>query len=347
MRQPSPWFWDQKQVWCFTLNRKRRRIGPNPKGPAPRKNSKGQWIVPQGILDDFYKLMGHPSAVASSDTSWAILDTFLTWVEANRPASYPSYKKCLQLFKDAVPNMRVTALKPYHIQQWLDEKKKWSDGYKRGIITVIKRAFNWSVKSGHLVTSPVASLVKPEGKSRDQLISPAEFKKIVSLGKDENFRDLLKVVWWSGMRPQEICRIEARHLKDGFIEFEKLESKGKRDERQVFLTDEALKLCQKWAKKNPSGPIFRNTRGNQWTAFAFSNRFARMQEELGFKVAMYAFRHSFAHHAITTGGLSLEETAALMGHRSTQQVYQRYGKLKKNKAFMREAAKRAISSGGA
>ncbi len=68
-----------------------------------------------------------------------------------------------------------------------------------------------------------------------------------------------------------------------------------------------------------------------------------MQAELGFKVAMYSLRHSYAHHAITKGGLSLEETASLLGHKSTQMVYQRYGKLRKNKPFMREMAKRAVS----
>lgn len=59
------------------------------------------------------------------------------------------------------------------------------------------------------------------------------------------------------------------------------------------------------------------------------------------KFCMYALRHSFAHHAITKGGLSLEEAATLLGHTSTTMVYKIYGKLKKNKAFMREAARRA------
>lgn len=346
MRQPSPWFWDQKQVWCFTLNGKRRRIGPNV-GPAPRKNSKGQWIVPQSILDEFYKLMGHPSAVASSDTTWAILDLFLGWCQVNRPASYQSYLNHLQRFKDGVPNMSVSKLKPFHVNEWLDKQTKWGPSYKRGHVTSVKRAFNWAVKEGHIPSSPLASLVKPEGGSREQIISEAEFKQILKLGKDENFRDVLKVMWLTGMRPQELVKIEARHLKDGFIEFERKESKGKREERQIFLTDEAFKLCKKWAKRNPSGPIFRNTRGRPWTAFSFSCRFGVMKKTLGFKVAMYAIRHSYAHHAITKGGLSLEETAALLGHKSTQMVFQRYGKLRKNKAFMREAAKRATSNGGA
>src|SRR5581483_8326220 len=88
--------------------------------------------------------------------------------------------------------------------------------------------------------------------------------------------------------PQEVVAIEARHLGDSYFEFPKDESKGKRYERQVFLTDDALKICRKWAKRNPAGTIFRNMRGRPWTAYAFNNRFCKMEENLGFKFCMYA-----------------------------------------------------------
>jgi integrase len=348
-RTPRPWWRSQKQVWCVKVGGRRLTLGPHPEGSAaPKYNKKKDlWNVPELIAEAFKKLQAGERPTAPSDTTWAIMDRYLTWCEANRPASYSWYVDHLQRFKDGVPNMPISKLKAFHVEEWLATKKDWGPSYKRGHITAVKRVFNWGVEQGHIENSPLRSLKKPEGESRDQLISPAQFKEILKQGKDENFRDVLRTVWLTGMRPQEVVRIEARHLKEGFIEFEKAESKGKKDERQIFLTDEALKVCKKWAKRNPEGAIFRNTRGRPWTAFAFNNRFCRMQEALGYKVAMYAIRHSWAHHAITTGGLTLEEAAALMGHKSTQMVYQRYGKLKKNKAFMREAAKRAISNGGA
>jgi integrase len=344
-RTARPWFREQRNIWCVTIDGKKRTLGPHPAdAETPKYNKKKDtWNVPESIEEAWKNLQKGEAVPVSPGTTWAMLDRFLGWCEVHRPASYSWYVDHLQRFKDGVANMPVSKLKPFHVTEWLDKKTGWGPSYKRGHITAIKRVFNWAVKSGHLAASPIVSLEKPEGESRDQLITPAQFKTILKLAKDEHFRDLLKVVWLTGMRPQEVCRIEARHLKEGFIEFEKHESKGKKDERQVFLTDEAFKLCTKWAKRNPEGPIFRNTRGRAWTAFAFNNRFCRMQEAIGFKVAMYALRHSYAHHAITSGGLSLEETAALLGHKSTQMVYQRYGKLKKNKAFMREAAKRAMT----
>ncbi len=344
-RTARPWFREQRGVWCVTVNGKKRTLGPHPADADPPKYNKKKdiWNVPESILEAWKKLQAGESLPVSRDTTWAVLDLFLDWCQTNRPASYDSYREHLQRFKNGVPNMPISKLKPFHVQEWLDKQTKWGPSYKRGHVTSVKRAFNWALKAGHIDRSPVASLVKPEGASRDQLITPAQFKEILALGKDENFKDVLRVVWLTGMRPQELVRIEARHLKDGFIEFERQESKGKREERQIFLTDEAFKICKKWAKRNPTGPIFRNTRGRPWNAFSFNCRFSVMKKTLGYKVAMYALRHSYAHHSITKGGLSLEETAALLGHKSTQMVYKVYGKLKKNKAFMREAAKRAVA----
>ncbi len=303
-RTARPWFREQRGVWCVTIGGKKRTLGAHPADADPPKYNKRKdsWNVPESILEAWKKLQAGESLPVSRDTTWAIMDLFLGWCQVNRPASYSSYLNHLQRFKDGVPNMSVSKLKPFHVNEWLDMKTGWGPSYKRGHVTAVKRVFNWAVKEGHLENSPLASLVKPEGESREQIISEAEFKQILKLGKDENFRDVLRVMWLTGMRPQELVKIEARHLKDGFIEFERKESKGKREERQIFLTDEALKLCKKWAKRNPSGPIFRNTRGRPWTAFSFNNRFCRMKDALGFKVAMYAIRHSYAHHAITKGG---------------------------------------------
>lgn len=344
-RTARPWWRSQRNMWCVTVAGRRIQLGPHPEGAAQPKYNKRKdlWNVPDAIEDAWKAMQRGEEPVASPNSSWAILDAFLDWTEKNRsPGTYDWYVDHLQRFKDGVPNASVEKLKAHHIQRWLDRQKRWGVNYKRGMVTAIRRVFNWAIKQDLVSRNPAAGVERPAATHREQLITPKQFNELLRNVADENFRDLLRVVWWTGCRPQEIVAVEARHLGDGFWEFPRDESKGKQHERQVFLTDAAFKICKKWAKRHPEGPIFRNMRGRPWTAFAFNNRFSRLKEALGYKLCMYALRHSYAHHAITSGGLSLEETASLLGHTSTQMVYKVYGKLRKNKTFMRAAAQRAV-----
>src|SRR5262249_2239284 len=120
----------------------------------------------------------------------------------------------------------------------------------------------------------------------------------------------------------------------------KEESKGKKRERVVFLTPKAKKITEKWAKRNPSGPIFRNRAGDPWTAMAFNCRFCRLQEKVGFKVCMYALRHSYAHHALTKKSANPLELATLLGHADLSMLHKTYGHLMTDTEHMRSVARK-------
>src|SRR5260221_461995 len=108
----------------------------------------------------------------------------------------------------------------------------------------------------------------------------ALFKGILA-SSDEAFSDLVLVVWYTGCRPQEVARVEARHIHNGFWKFPKAESKGKRRERIVYLIPKAEKIVKKWVARNPEGPIFRNVDGKPWRATAFNSRFNVIQIAAG------------------------------------------------------------------
>lgn len=343
-RKSSPYYWKEKQGWYCTIRGNRLRLGDHPKdSPAPRKKNRS-WNAPKAIQDEFFKLMGTTTASVSSDTVWGILDAFLEWCEVNRPASYDWYQTRLQRFKDAIPNMRVDKLKPFHIQQWLD-KQTWGQNYKRGMVTAIKRVFSWGTKAGHIPASPLGGLEKPAAIHRDVVLTEKQFKQILAKAGDENFRDYLKFAWLTGVRPQESCGLEGKHLdhKTKIATFPPLEAKGKKYPRVIHLTDEAYAIAKKWAKRNPEGPIFRNTKGTPWTAWSIDCRFKRMQEDLGFKPFSYSFRHSYIHNGLTKGKLDPVVMATLAGHQDTTMIMKVYGHLLKDTEFMREAAKKATA----
>lgn len=327
-RKPKPWYRKARREWCVTINGTHHRLGEDKK-EAHRK---------------FHALMADEPAEVSSDTSWGICDLFLDYVLKNRsPATYGWYRDRLQYFKDAVPNSPADALQPDRIQAWLDEQS-WSDGYKRGIVTAIKAAFRWAYRLRKIRRNPVDGLSRPEATPSEDFLTDGEFKKLLSLVKDEPFSDILRLMRHTGARPQELTKLEARHVFDGYCQFLKVESKGKKRERVIFLDDEAQKIVDKWKKKNPEGPILRNYHGKPWRANAFACRFKRLEEKVGKRITMYSIRHGFAHSSLTKAELSPEVVAALMGHKDTRMVYATYGHMMKNAKFMREQLKKATAS---
>jgi integrase len=211
--------------------------------------------------------------------------------------------------------MYVEDLKPLHVQQWLDQKRKksekrvWSNGHCRGVITALKGGFNWAVRMEMISKNPLLGLEKPAPSSRERFLTGKEFDALLAAVKSAAFKCLLQMTWYTGARPQEIARLEARHVRGDHAVFPKDESKGKERERVIFLVPEAQAIIKKAIEKYPTGPLFRNTRGAAWTKNAISQTFGRLEEELGEQFCLYTIRHSYAHHALTEAKLAPEIVA--------------------------------------
>lgn len=342
-RRASPWFREERNAWFFKVDGKQKFIAEHPAdAPAPKKSAKtGLWNVPDTIREAFHKLISAP--VVASGTIWEVFDDFLEWTEKNKaPRTYDFYRQRLQWFKDAQPNIPTEQLTPDEVYKWLNAHPNWSDTFKRGCITAVARAFNWGVKHQRrkVPFNPIKGIEKPADHSRDQILTKAQFQTLLRHVNDEGFRDILEILWLTGCRPQEACRVEARHVHKGFWKFSKEESKGKKRERVVFLVPKAEKLTRKWLKRNPEGPIFRNRLDRPWTSMAFSNRFADLKDVLGFKVQMYALRHSYAHHALTVSKIDPVNLATLLGHADVSMIYRVYGHLIQDTEHMKSVARK-------
>jgi integrase len=91
------------------------------------------------------------------------------------------------------------------------------------------------------------------------------------------------MAWHTGARPQEVVRVEARHIDadNRRIVLPPNEAKGKKRFRIIYLNDHALRLVKARAAEHPTGTIFRNAKGAAWKAAAVNNRFCRLQQALG------------------------------------------------------------------
>jgi integrase len=328
------WFRESKQAWYTTIHGEQVYLGKDK--PAAKIEFRRQMIT-------YHEKR---PIKAFKGNVWELMDSFLDDASLNTsPSTYDWYKTRLQYFKDDVQDMPVRSLKPFHVKDWLNGKQ-WGPTFKAGVITALKRVFNWAVEEERIEVSPIRSLKKPAAEHRELTITAEDFANILLKLRKDSFRDILTFVWLTGCRPQEARAIEARWIKhnERIVVFPVKKSKGKKRSRVIHLTDEAYTILAKWALKNSDGPVFRNRLKSPWTANAFACRFQRLKAKIGMQLTMYALRHSYAHNGLTKSGIAPEVMAALLGHTDTRTLYAVYGHLLKATEFMRAAAEKARPS---
>jgi integrase/recombinase XerD len=272
-----------------------------------------------------------------------LVDQFLDWCQKNRaPDTYRWYKDRLEPFCNAIPaTLAVRNLKIFHVQQWVDSLPDLSSGSKRNHCRSIQRAMSWSVRQGYINTSPLAHLEKPPAGRREQTIAAAEYEKILQATKDDAFRDVLVTAWETGARPQELLRVEARHVDRANARwlFPSSESKGGKLPRVVYLTTRAVTITERLMLKHPAGPIFRNTDGVAWTPDAANCRFRRIMQKTGVKCCLYALRHTWMNRLLVSGVDALT-VAILAGHRDVSTLARFYQHLSQSPDYLRREVER-------
>jgi len=270
-RPAKPWYWKARKTWCVYHKGERILLGPD-RNEAFRQ---------------YHQIMAKPEAKRhpiDGDAVAAVFDDFLTWTQENRAEeTYRRYKDFIQSFCTHYGRFSVTDLNAGHVTAWLNSQGKWNSTTKRNAITALKRGFNWAVKNRGLDRNPILGMEKPEAKRRTAFVTPQEFDKLLSHVDDVPFRDLLIVSYDSGSRPQELKQLEARHIQldkhRAVIPGE--EAKGGITRAIYFPSDRTLDIIRRLVKEHPAGPLFRNGKGNPWTAFAVKLRFERIQIAIG------------------------------------------------------------------
>src|SRR5262249_2048730 len=148
-----------------------------------------------------------PPAATSGLTAAELFDKYLDWCSRHRKSrTFAWYQDHLQSFLSTLPEAQIaaTALRPFHVVEWVDKHTTCGDCQRRGAIIAVQRPYNWAVKLGFIESNPIAYVEKPPAKRRETFVTPAEWVKIRdSYAEGDPFRDLLEFCWESGCRPQE------------------------------------------------------------------------------------------------------------------------------------------------
>jgi len=218
-----------------------------------------------------------------TDSIPAIADAFLDWTAKHRAEdTYEWYRYRLQRFVEKYPDLRTDELRPYHVDNWVDDYQL-SVTSRRNYLRSVKRCLKWAKKQGYIDDNPIADLEVPSAEHKEVVISQEEFGRLMQYCRNEQFSDLMEVTWETGCRPQESMAVEARHvdLENQRWIFFSSEAKGKKITRVVYLSDKALAITQRLMLKIPSGPIFRNTTGAVWTTGAVNCSMLSVQRRIG------------------------------------------------------------------
>ncbi|MBN2024266.1 MAG: phage integrase SAM-like domain-containing protein [Pirellulales bacterium] len=271
MRQPKPWFRKSTKTWYIQLDGRQVPLGKD-KEEAHRK---------------FHQLMGgRRSSGQTIRRVDELFDEFLEHVKQNQSkGSYRLYRHHIRSFNVTIQNKRVHDLCPHDVQRWVDGKK-WNPTTKRIAAKTIKIAFNWAVRQGLIASSPLAGLRLPAGLSRDVLVSPEQWGQILEEA-DGEFRDLLIVMRETGCCPQEVRIFEAAQVRGDHIILAKVDSKGTKYNRVVWLTPTAQAIIEQQVAKYPEGKLFRNSQGRPLSGKLLTVRCGEIAKKLGIKFFAY------------------------------------------------------------
>jgi integrase len=214
-----------------------------------------------------------------------ILDAFLDWCQKHKAErTYDWSRENIQRFANALPDgLKVADLKPYHLTRAMEPYAHWANNTKHDFISAVKRAFSWALDEELIEKNPLARVKKPTREAREFAVLPDEYAQVIEAISDPNFRDLIELSWETGMRVQELRKIEARFfdVETSRVVFPPKEAKGKKYYRIIYLTPRAREIIARLAEARPDGPLLVNADGNAWTKDAINCAFCRLQLALG------------------------------------------------------------------
>lgn len=272
---PKPFFRPKRQNWYVQLAGKQINLGPDR----------------DAAFEQYHELMSDrrrkrtPSMPTEKPPLLVVelIEKFLEWTQKHRsPDTYEWYRYRLERFARKHTSLTISDIKAFHVQEWADSYRL-SQTSVRNYLRTVKRCMQWGLRQGYLDRNPLLDLEVPAAERRETTISDSEFAELLSLVRDECFRDLVVVTWETGCRPQESLRVEARHVDTKHMRwvFPKSESKNKKTVRVVYMTPSAWEIVRRLVEKYPSGPLFRNSNGVPWTTDAVNCSFLRLRERLG------------------------------------------------------------------
>ena len=158
------------------------------------------------------------------------------------------------------------------------------------------------------------------------ILSKKEIKTLLAQAETVKHKLLLALMYASGLRVSEICRLKVKDLDFENNVLWVREGKGNKD-RQTLLPNNILKVLQKYTGyKKPADYAFESLRGGGMSERSVQKVFSKAWEKTKIKknASCHSLRHSFATHLLESK-TDIRYIQNLLGHKrlETTQIYTR------------------------
>lgn len=328
MKQPKPWYWEKRKAWYVTLNGKQVRLHEK-----EREANK-----------EFYRLMAADGRLElNGRTRISVADAieaFLATIGHLRLNTKKTYLKSLGPVAEHFGGRQLESISGDEFLRFVTtyrgrpdaRVKSFGDSSRHAVFRHIKVLCKWAKETRLIQDDPVIRIKNPwKIQARDRQMTEEEYKKIATDRRvNVRFKEVIEIIWRTGMRPSEVATMAAHHLdaRLPIARFQPAEHKtGTKTglQREVFFPPELMERMRSYATKRPVGPLLRNRSGNPWTSEQIGVAFWRVKRRLGLEknLVIYMARHGFITRLIESG-VPIARVAKMAGHNNTQTIMTNY-----------------------
>jgi integrase len=186
-------------------------------------------------------------------------------------------------------------------------------------LALLRIIFNFFIRNNIIVRNPVSGVrFLKEDNGQTRLVSAKE-EKLYLMAASQPLQDFATVMVDTGMRPEEVARIERKNvnLDQGFVFIPF--GKTKAAKRKIPLTDRVGEILRKRLQVGTGSFVFESDKtGGPLTTLKTAHSGA-LRRALLAPFRLYDLRHTFATRFIESGG-DIVTLQALLGHSNIQMV---------------------------
>jgi integrase len=288
---------------------------------------------------EFYRIMAAEGRLddrqARASTLADACEALLAQSQHLRRRTLEIYQRYLGLLAGSpFGTKRLERVDPGEVIRWIQstEWKYGGDGSASRYILFrfTKQLFRWARDTGLIPVNSFARLHNPwKIMPRTRPMTDEEFKLIMGRPRlSPQFREVIEMVWRTGIRPGELCTLAARHLdaQMPIARFQPTEHKtGTRTglQREVYFPPDLWERLQGYAQVHKQGPLLRRKNGVPWTSKKISSLFNELKNRLGLTCVLYQARHRFLTNLLDNG-VPLARVAKIAGHTDTRALMKTY-----------------------
>jgi integrase/recombinase XerD len=246
------------------------------------------------------------------------------WLHGRSPNTQRAYRSDLARFHAAVPKP-LASLTLQDLQTFSDRLNATSPATRYRTLSAVKSLLAFAHRLGYLPFDVGRALRLPPVRNRlaERILSEADLHRILTLEPDPRNRALLTLLYASGIRVSELCRLAWRDLQPNGEDAGQITVFGKGGQtRAIHLPASVWHLLTALqtqnGQTNPGAPVFPSRKAAgflQPMAVFRIVRAAAARAGIALPVSPHWFRHAHASHALDRGA-PIHLVQATLGHAS-------------------------------